>query len=194
MSQRKALYLVLAILGIVLIGGLGYWLVASTQTEKVPATSPSPNTTGQTEITQPEKTYPVRIYFSKHPESDDDPGKTFPVSRTSPDIGVARFAVAELLKGPTSDESTQGYFSTIQLQAAASTCGGADFTITIEGGTAKLQFCKPFDHRGSVADGQAASAIKATLSQFESVNRVVILNSRGDCEFDLSGENLCLKQ
>lgn len=201
MPRRKLFYVSLAILGILLLGGLGYWLAASdsletgtsTQTNKPAVTSPSTKPDGQTDNPQPAKTYPVRVYFSKHPESDNDPGKTFPVNRTSSDLGVARFAMTELLKGPSTSEIMQGYFSTIQLREAESTCGGSDFRINIEDGTAKLQFCKPFDHRGSVADGQAESAIKATLTEFESVQKVVILNSRGVCEFDLSGENLCLK-
>ncbi|WP_277878043.1 hypothetical protein [Leptolyngbya sp. FACHB-261] len=37
------------------------------------------------------------------------------------------------------------------------------------------------------------SAIEATLRQFPTVNRVVILNPNGDCLGDESGENRCLR-
>ncbi|OYW44641.1 hypothetical protein B7Z28_00050, partial [Candidatus Saccharibacteria bacterium 32-45-3] len=70
------------------------------------------------------------------------------------------------------------------------TCAG-DFSLKIKEGVATLQFCKPFDHLGVVADGQADSTLKATLKQFDGVQKVIILNSGGDCEFDLSGMNLC---
>lgn len=138
--------------------------------------------------------YSVLVYFSKHPESDNDPGMTFAVRRTSSTLGVGSFAITELLKGPTATEADRGYFTTARLRNATSTCGGADFTLAIKDGTATLQFCKPFDHLGVVADGQADSEIKATLKQFPTVQKVVVLNYQGNCEFDLSGLNLCLKQ
>lgn len=139
---------------------------------------------------QPE-TYQVKVYFSKHPDSDDDPSKTFPVTRTSPDIGVAKFAISELLKGPSLQEQSQNYFTNVKLRSEASNCNDADFTIKIIDSVANLQFCKTFDHIGSVSDGQAESNIRDTLLQFNSVQKVVILNKKGECEFDLSGLNLC---
>mgnify|MGYP003296243776 CR=1 FL=1 len=152
----------------------------------------SPSTgSDQTTDTNSKKTYPVSVYFSKHPQSDDDPGATFPVARVSVDAGVGRFAISELLKQPTTAESSQGYFTTARLHSGTSTCGGENFSLTISSGIATLQFCKPFDHLGVVADGQADSELKATLKQFSTVKKVVILNSKGDCEFDLSGQNLC---
>lgn len=136
------------------------------------------------------QTYQVSVYFSKHPDSDNDPSVVFPVTRTSSDLGVATFAVAELLKGPSADESQKGYFSTAKLRGGT---GTNDFKVTIANGTATLQFLKPFDHLGVVADGQAESELNTTLKQFPNVQKVVILNSSGDCEFDLSGQNRCLQ-
>lgn len=152
----------------------------------------TPTSAGSNE-TQPDakKTYPVSVYFSKHPQSDDDPGATFPVKRSSPNAGVGKFAIAELLKQPDAAEQSQGYFTTVKLRSDTSTCGGADFTLAISDGVATLQFCKPFDHLGVVADGQADSELKATLKQFPTIKKVVILNSESNCEFDSSGENLC---
>ncbi len=136
-------------------------------------------------------TYPVKVYFSKHPESDDNPSRTFAVARVAPDLGVGNYAIADLLKGPTQDEAAQRYFSYTKLRSDVSNCNGADFTLSISAGVATLQFCKTFDHIGSVSDGQAESEIKATLKQFSSVEKVIILNKNGDCEFNLSGLNLC---
>lgn len=176
--------------------GLG-WYVATDQKSDT-ASAPPESTEAAPSISQmkPRETEPtprVMIYFSKHPESDDDPGQTFPVSRTAPDLSVATFAVSELLKGPTMSETDRGYFSNVELRAGNSSCGGKDFQISFQDKVAKLQFCKPFDHIGSVSDGQAESSIKATLLQFDTVDRVIILNQAGDCEFDMAGDNRCLE-
>ncbi len=135
--------------------------------------------------------YPVKVYFSKSPDSDDDPSKVFAVSRTSPDSGVASFAVKELLKGPTEAEKANGYFTTVRLCSGESNCNGQDFTLNVSDGVATLRFCRTFDHLGVVADGQADNEIKATLKQFNSVEKIVILNNNDKCEFDLSGLELC---
>lgn len=156
-------------------------------------TQPQPNDGSKSSsppATQPQA-YVVKVYFSRHPESDNDPAKVFAVPRTSPTLGVANFAVSETLKGPTTAEKTAGYFTTVRLRSGTS---AQDFRLAILNGTATLQFMKPFDHLGVVADGQASSELKATLLQFASIKKVVILNYQGNCEFDLSGMNLCLQQ
>lgn len=137
--------------------------------------------------------YAVKVYFSKHPESDDDPSKVFPVDRTSPDSGVGKYAITQLLSGPTATEQHAGYFAMAKLRNDTNTCS-SDFALTISSaGVATLQFCKTFDHIGSVSDGQAESELKATLMQFSTIKKVIILNKTGDCEFNLSGLNLCLQ-
>lgn len=152
--------------------------------------SPAPNTPEPSGTAEPE-TFPVKVFFSKRPESDNDPGATFAVSRTSPDKGVGKFAVSELIKGPSEAEKSQGYFTAVRLRSGESNCNGQDFTLNIENKTATLKFCRQFDHVGSVADGQAESELRATLRQFSSVEKVIILNRDNNCEFDLSGMNLC---
>lgn len=175
----------------------GGWYMATRQSPaKQVATTPSTTTAPSVSETKPADAppiYDVKVHFSKHPESDDDPTQTFPVDRTARDSGVATFAMQELLKGPTPAETTRGYFSTARLRDGESTCGGKDFSLKLEDGTARLQFCKPFDHIGSVSDGQAESVIKATLDQFDSITKVIILNAAGDCEFDQAGDNRCLQ-
>lgn len=195
--MNKRIILIVTIVIFIGLGGVvtyAYLHRPSTSKKEPPTTETSQQPSEMsTESQNPSKTYPVKIYFSKHPDSDNDPAKVFPVVRQSPDLSVGAFAVAELLKGPTSAETTQGYFTTARLRTDESNCDGRDFTLVISGGTATLKFCRRFDHLGVVADGQAKSTLDATLKQFNSVQRVVILNRDGNCEFDLSGLNLCTK-
>jgi hypothetical protein len=206
MHNRTGIIVIVALAALIGLGIVGY-LVGTGQDQRGTSPAPSDSTNSSqttTPITQnnspssssttPSKTYDISVYFSKRPDSDDDPSKVFPVKRISPDLGVGTFAITELLKGPNETESANGYFSTANLRSGSvSNCGGKDFTLTISGGTATLKFCRVFDHRGVVADGQAESEIKATLKQFSSIQKVVILNAQNDCEFNLSGQNLCLQ-
>lgn len=194
MINRKRSYAYI-ILGLLFAGVATYAYFASRPdpepqpVDQVDVAQQPLNTEGDSSSTA--VTYPVSIYFSKHPQSDDDPAATFPIARISPDSGVGKFTIAELLKGPTANEDANGYFSTVNLRGDTSTCSGKDFELSIKDSVATLRFCKPFDHLGSVSDGQAESAITASLLQFSSIQKVVILNSGGDCEFNLSGLNLC---
>lgn len=205
---KKRLVIVLVILAaatLLVAGGATLYQNQSNTTQSTnvttsPSTDPAkknkqsvPQPPKVTPKTTPQKiaAYPVKVYFSRHPASDDDPSRTFPVDRVSPDLGVGKFTITELLKGPTQDEATQGYFSYAKLRSEQSNCQGADFTLNIGDKIATLRFCKTFDHIGSVSDGQAESEIKATLTQFDAIEKVVILNKNGDCEFNLSGLNLC---
>jgi hypothetical protein len=139
--------------------------------------------------------FPVSVFFSRHPDSDEDPAATFPVERVAPDAGVARFAIEQLLAGPAADEAAAGYFSvwSALTYGSNSDCGGQIFSIDIASGVATVSFCVTVALLGVVADGQASSALTATLEQFATIDRVVILNHMGDCMFDLSGMNLCLR-
>lgn len=149
----------------------------------------SPDITSQTPTST---AVPIRVFFSRHPASDDDPTKTFPVDRTSPDSGVAVYALSQLLVGPTATEESQGYFSTVHVRDDASNCSGSDFTLTIKDAVATLRFCRTFDAIGTISDGQAQETIKATLLQFTTIKKVIILTKDGNCQFDMSGENRCL--
>lgn len=195
----KTRYLILTILiALVLITGgiLGYRFYKDNQTKPSPASNtqqeqaPQNPDTSKTSNTQ---SYPVSIYFSKRPDSDNDPSKVFPVSRNSPDLGTGKYSITELLKGPSKQEQAEGYFTTVRLRLDDSNCNNQDFTFNIQDSIATLRFCRNFDHLGVVADGQAESSIKATLNQFSTVKKVVILNKDNECEFDLSGMNLCLQ-
>lgn len=208
MVVRRPIIIVVSVLVLLIAGTAACLLLtpkpARTPRQKdtssqLPISAQTPGEDGDaTTIPQPSspgpvsQTYPVRVFFSKHPDSDTNPGETFAVRRTSPDIAVGTFAIAELLKGPTDTEKGQGYFTTARLRGGdESTCRGRDFTLTIHDDIATLRFCRQFDHVGSVSDGQAESEIRATLLQFSNIKKVIILNRTSDCEFNLSDLNLC---
>jgi len=194
---RKSYIITLAIVVTLAAGTLiGWWTYSDHRSaagtspagtsQKTNPVSPPP-ASGSQPSTETPKTYLVKIYFAKHPQSDNNPSLTFPVNRTSASLGVARFAISEVLKGPSANEQASGYFTTVRLRDDPSNCSGQDFKIAIVNSSATLQFCRQFDHLGVVADGQAKSEIEATLKQFSSVKKVIILNKGGRCEFDLSG-------
>lgn len=197
MSNRRLAIITVCSIVIITLIGLGaflYWRSNSSQSTAPPTTSPTmpPATTSSNETPQSTPaTYPVKVFFSKHPESDDDPTRTFPVNRTSPDSGVATYAISQLIAGPTSDEVKAGYFSQVAVRDDASICNGRDFTLTIESGVATLQFCRTFEAIGTITDAQADQTIQATLKQFPTVTRVVVLSKDGHCQFDLTGEDRC---
>jgi len=150
----------------------------------------APQTTSPTTEPTP---IPVKVFFSKHPDSDNDPTKTFPVDRTSPDLSVATYVIRQLLAGPTTKESANGYFSTVRVRSDASNCDNRDFSLVIQGGVATLRFCRTFDAIGVMSDGQAQETIMASLLQFPTIKSVIILTKDGNCQFDMSGENRCLR-
>ncbi len=145
--------------------------------------------------------YHVLVYFSKNPDSYNDPTKVFPVDRYSPTLGVATYAITQLIAGPTSAEAASGYFSEIHGKfSGTSNCGGPDFTITLNHkgstpatGYATLQFCRATSLPGDLSGAYITAEINATLKQFSNIKNVVILDAQGGCFDDLSGQNLCLK-
>ncbi|HEY7778807.1 MAG TPA: hypothetical protein VIC85_01220 [Ktedonobacterales bacterium] len=139
--------------------------------------------------------YPVKVFFSKHPDSDGDVSKVFPVNRVSPTLGVATFAIQQLIAGPVAVEASAGYYTEITAAlAGSSNCGGPDFKYTIADAThtGTLQFCRPTQLPGDLSGPRIKAEITATLTQFPNVTKVVILDSTGHCFDDASGLNACL--
>lgn len=144
--------------------------------------------------------YPVLVYFSRHPDTDNNPAAVFAVHRTAPSLQVATYAIQQLIAGPTPSETAANYFTPLPGSlTGSSNCGGPDFQITLnmkgttpETGTATLRFCRPTQLAGDLTGGIISAEINATLKQFSSIHKVVILNSSGSCFDDLSGQNLCL--
>lgn len=195
-KKRLALLTLSSILLVTLVGTIAYlyWRPDSPEAAPTPTPTESPTTPNTGSNGAPETapaTYPGKVFFSKHPESDDNPALTFPVSRVSPDIGVGTYAIEQLIVGPTASEAAAGYFSKVAVRDDESTCDGRDFTLSIDSGVATLQFCRTFDAIGTMSDGQADQTIKATLLQFPTVTKVIVLNKEGNCQFDMSGMNLC---
>lgn len=174
----------------------------SSSTVKAPTATPlaSATATSPANPTTTPASYPVKVYFSRHPDSDNTPTAVFPVSRVSPTLGVATYAIQQLIAGPNTTERGTGYYT--ELTAAlsgASTCGGADFTITLDHrgtkpqtGTVTLQFCRAVLLPGDLSGARITAEITATLKQFPNNQQVVILTSSGNCFDDLRGGNLCL--
>lgn len=144
--------------------------------------------------------YPVLVYFSRHPETDSNVAAVFAVHRTAPNLQVATYAIQQLIAGPTASEAALHYFTPLPSSlTGSSTCGGPDFQITLnmkgstpETGTATLRFCRTTQLAGDLTGGIIKAEINATLTQFSTIHKVVILNSSGSCFDDLSGQNLCL--
>jgi hypothetical protein len=143
--------------------------------------------------TAPAVSIPIKVFFSRRPESDEDPTRVFPVDRVSSSEAVARAAVEELIAGPTAAEQTQGYYSQFLAfeMTGESNCAGEDFTISIQDEVATIKFCRQVHLTGALADARAESELRATLMQFPSISRVIILNRDEHCLFDLSGLDLC---
>ncbi len=139
--------------------------------------------------------YPVQVFFSKHPDSDTAPTKVFPVNRTSPTLGVATYAIAQLLAGPIATEKGRGYFTPLEgALSGASSCGGAEFKVTLdwnrthaEAGVATLQFCRDVAGLGDTGAVLARNEINSTLKQFSNIHEVVITYKDGACFDDLIG-------
>jgi hypothetical protein len=162
-------------------------------------TAPLPTPTA----TSTPETYPVLVYFSHHPESEYDPTAVFPVHRTSPDLGVATFALTQLFLGPTADEQTQGYYSEFMGNLGSTNyCSdqSKDFTLSLnhrgttsEPGTATVMLCVQVSIPGDLSGARMKAMITQTLLQFSNIKQVVILNDQGTCFDDLQGANLCLQ-
>lgn len=58
----------------------------------------------------------VRVFFPKNPGQQSNLGHVEPVWRPSPTTGVAQFAIAQLLAGPTAQERQQGFIAPIKLR------------------------------------------------------------------------------
>ncbi|GHO43966.1 GerMN domain-containing protein [Ktedonospora formicarum] len=146
--------------------------------------------------------YHIKVFFSRKGETSFS--SVHPLDRTTNSQAVATAAIQYLITGPTASEQQQGYYSELgsMLQGSASCPGGskADFVIhlntkgtTAEQGTATLQFCRDTSSAGIGMDARVRAQIEATLKQFSTIRKVVILTKNGSCFGDESGANTCLK-
>jgi hypothetical protein len=171
------------------------------------ATPPAASPTASPTSTPGLKGYPISVYFSKTPDSENNSSAVFPVPRVSPTQQVETFSIQLLIAGPTPEERTAGYYSELNtLFSGASQCpsigpvGGPDFTLTLnmkgttaEQGTATLKFCRATLSPGEGVDARVLAEIRATLLQFATIKKVAVLNVQGHCFGDLSGQDRCLQ-
>ncbi len=151
--------------------------------------------------------YPIKVFFSRSPESLNDPSAVSAVDRTSPTIAVATFSIQLLIAGPTLSEQRAGYFTELNTMlsgpskcAAPLPVGGPDFTLTLnmkgpfpQPGTATVKFCRTLSSAGIGADARVSAELNATLKQFANIKNVVILTQDGHCFGDESGKDFCLR-
>ncbi len=147
----------------------------------------------------------VKVFFSKHPETDSNVQAVFAVKRVSPTSGVATYAVQQLIAGPTAAEKGLGYFTELTASlTGASNCGGADFQITLnthidphtgapssQTGTAVLKFCRATQLAGDLVGPRIRAELDATLKQFSTITKTQILTNTGHCFDDASGQDNC---
>ncbi len=147
----------------------------------------------------------VKVFFSKHPETDSNVSAVFPVKRVAPDLKVATYAIQQLVAGPTASEKAAGYFTELTTSlTGASNCGGADFQITLnthidpktgtpstQTGTAVLKFCRATQLAGDLVGPRIKAQLNATLTQFPTITKTQILTSSGHCFDDASGQDIC---
>ena len=179
---------------------LSVLLAVPTCTVRASTTWPSTGS-AQPSAQPPARGHAVKVYFSKHPQSDQNATAVFAVRRISPTLAVATFALGQLVVGPTRTETKAGYYSALAgLLHGPSDCGGPAVRImlnrrgmTVEPGTATVRFCRRSRSGGIFDDVRVQYEIVKTLTQFPSIKRVVILNKFGQCFGDLSGRNTCLR-
>ncbi|MBI2357231.1 GerMN domain-containing protein [Candidatus Dojkabacteria bacterium] len=143
------------------------------------------------------KAVDVRVYFSK---GLDDPSLVGYVMRSSSRTDIGTYTIEQLIKGPTSAEKSQGFLSPLSFTGAYKCTSNEvelpiDFKLVVDKGTkvATITFCRDVNSSGVGTDGRITSTVTATLNQFSTVDKVIILDSNGNCFGDMSGLNNCLK-
>lgn len=167
---------------------------AAEVTSAVPTAQPTPS--GGSHIS-----YPIKVYLSRLPQSNSNFSAVFPVNRVSPTSGVSTFAVQQLVTGPTASESAFGYVSELKnhLSGLSNCPASADFTLKLNTkgsvtvpGTATLKLCRQFSSPGIGVDARTIAEVNATLKQFTSIKKVIILTKDAHCFGDGSGADVCL--
>jgi len=120
------------------------------------------------------ETMTVTAYFAKDEITGSTCSVVFPVERIVPKTeAVARASLEELLKGPTDEEKSQGYYSNINSGVKIN-------SLTILNGTARVDFSEEMETTGgSCRVTEIRSEINFTLKQFPTVDNVIIsINGR----------------
>ncbi len=148
------------------------------------------------------KGYPIKVYFSRLPQSNNDFNAVFSVKRVSPTSSVSTFSIQQLIAGPTTSEKAIGDESELKnhLTGPSNCLASANFTLKLntkgsisQAGTATLTLCRLFASAGIGTDARAMAEITATLKQFSSIKKIVVLTKDGHCFGDESGGDMCLR-
>ncbi|MEI6494811.1 MAG: GerMN domain-containing protein [bacterium] len=120
----------------------------------------------------------VKVYFSskKLDPNTIDCGKTYSVERkVAKTVEVAKAAMTELLKGPSTTETADKYFTSINS-------GVTVRSLKIENGVAKIDLSSKIEEGlgGSCKVNAVRSQIENTLKQFPTVKSVVISVNGGN--------------
>jgi len=113
----------------------------------------------------------VKVFFNNgRLDPEYSCNKVFPVERKIPKTqAVGRAALEELLKGPTEEEKSDGFFTSINP-------GVKIQKLTIENGVAKVDFDEQLEFQvgGSCRVAAIRAQITETLKQFPTVDKVII--------------------
>lgn len=118
----------------------------------------------------PAKTVDVKVFFSN---TQKDPNmsycsRVYAVTRSiSQTPAIARAALEELFKGPTQDEKSKGYLTSLPS-------GVAIQSLRVDSKTAYVDFNARLESGGSCKVAAIVSQITETLKQFDTVGKVVI--------------------
>ncbi len=132
--------------------------------------------TSTTGTSVPPNSFPIKVFFSRFPDSLNKFNAVFPVDRSSPSIAVATFSIQLLIAGPTLSERSAGLFS--------------EFNSILIGPS---RLCRATSSPGVGADARILAEINATLKQFSNIKKVVVLTQNGHCFAGVSGQDRCLK-
>lgn len=118
----------------------------------------------------------VKVYFNNDKlDPEFSCNKVFPVEREIEKTeAVARAALEELFRGPTKEEKSRGFFTSINPEVKIQ-------KLTIENGTAKVDFDEQLEFQvgGSCRVAAIRAQIRETLKQFPTVKEVLIsINGR----------------
>lgn len=142
-------------------------------------------------------TDPIQTYESKievrieYLSNSDNPEETITLGRATNRKDLPYFAIEELFKKPTQEEVSAFKIKNEIILEGESTCNN-DYSFSIIEGTATLKICKNIRNSGLMTDARILESIRKTLSQFENINKIVVLDKNNNCLGDLSGKNICL--
>jgi hypothetical protein len=95
-SSHRSKFMILVVLSVCMLFALVLSACSANLLSSVSAASIAHASTTSTAAS-----YPVKVYFSRFPDSLNNANAVFPVNRISPTIAVATFATQLLIAGPT---------------------------------------------------------------------------------------------